>query len=126
MNRRQLKTLVKEIVQIVNEQISPKFWWLDPSGTLHQVPAYGHWDWALIYLTQKEHFDKEEVEKNVYGNMLKLGWARVALFEYNGRKALEYDVSKRRPLTPRQLKELKDIAIEEGAEEIIPHPYDPA
>lgn len=109
---------------MVNEAMSPKFWWLDPNAKMHPVGSYEHWDWALTYLTKKEGFDKAEVEKNVYGYMVKLGWSRVALFEYSGQIAIEYDSNKDQPLTPRQMKELKDTAIEYGAKELIPHPYD--
>lgn len=109
---------------MVNEQMSPKFWWLDPSGKMHPVPGYEHWNWALAYLMKHEGFLEDEVKDNVYGFMLKLGWSRVAAFEYGGEKAIEYDVNKDQPLTQRQMKELKDTAIEMGIEKIIRHPYD--
>lgn len=109
---------------LVNEAMSPKFWWLSPDAKMHPVAAYEHWNWAMNYLTSKEHYDKEEVKDDVYGAMVKLGWSRVSAFTYEGKRALEYDCSKHRPLSPRQMKELKDTAIEEGANEIIRHAYD--
>ena len=124
VKRSQLKTLVKEIVQMVNEQMSPKFWWMSPEAKLHRVAPYEHYPWAQKYLMTHEGYPPEEVEKDVYALMAQLGWVRVPLFDYMGKKTIEYDFSKYRPLTQRQMKELKDMAVEEGVEELIPHAYD--
>lgn len=120
MKKAQLKSLITEIVRLVlMETIQPKFWWLDPEGKFHKVPAYGHWDWAFTYLTKVIGIPEEKAKKDAYGIMAKYHrFYRVVLTEYGGKTILEYESPKDYPPSPRQLKAIKDMAIELSADEI--------
>lgn len=109
----------------MNEQTQSKFWWLDPDGKHHRVPMYGHWDWGFHFLTKMKGVPEQDVRNDVYGTMAEHGWFRLVLVEHMGKKIMEYDVppvGKPRP-TDRQRKAIKDLAIEEGADEIMPIYY---
>ena len=98
----------------------PKFWWIDPDAKFHQVPAYGHWDWGKAFLHLKKGYSLEDANKEVYQKMAEHGWFRVVLTDYMGKTVLEYDQPKRHFPSNRQIKSIKDLGIEVGADEVKP------
>jgi hypothetical protein len=115
----QLKVLIKEIVRLLCENVTPKFWWLSPDAELYPVQPFGHHDWAVEYLTK----NMIPIDSDPYTVMISRGWSRVSFYEYMGKKEVEYYHSSKKPLSRRQMKELKDLAIEKDAR-LVPFPFD--
>ena len=117
-----LKILIKEIVRcVLKEQSSDKFYWLSPSGEFHNVSRFGHDDWAAKYLKQIDKYPYDDGD--LFSAMSKLGWYRVVYFQHFGVPTIEYEFAKSNPPTPRQIKAIKDLAIELGAKDIIPRSF---
>ena len=93
------------------------FWWMDPDAKLHKVPRFGHWDWAKIFL--KSRGIQVEDDK-IYTTMASLHWYRVTFTEYGGKTTIEYDNPKKYPMDRRQVQAVKDLAIEQHADEVTP------
>ena len=112
----QLKYLAGTFHETLNESTeADRFYWMDPNGRMHPVPRYGHEEWAEKFLRQTGDSPKNY---DVYEAMDKLRWYRVIFTEYMGKKIVSYDHPKLRSPSPRQLKAIKDLAIELGADEV--------
>jgi len=103
-----LKTLLME------SEKSFKAWWLDPSAKFHEVykddPQYGHFYWARDYLQKNKSWDMSNPNSPSY-ILIRDGWIRVT-FNYYGDSAIHFDYSKSKKPSQKQMKELKDLAIE--------------
>jgi len=103
--------------KVLTEQniVGLKFWWMDTDYKLHPVAFEQHRYWAKAYLRMIGQPDV----KDVYKAMYKLGFVRVVKQQYAGDMMLSFQYSHEKPLTSRQLKELKDLAVEENCEYLI-------
>jgi len=103
--------------KVLTEQniVGLKFWWMDTDYKLHPVAFEQHRYWAEAYLRMIGQPDV----KDVYKAMYKLGFVRVVKQQYAGDMMLSFQYSHEKPLTSRQLKELKDLAVEENCEYLI-------
>ena len=117
MSKKDLKLLLKEIVQQVLEPEDsleeipydkPYGGWLDPDLNFHEVDIEGHRSWALTYL--KAHTPKKQfsVEETTYDKMYKLGFIRVII----SGDTLYYEYEEGHLPAPRKIKALKDFAVE--------------
>ena len=85
------------------------------SGELFQVSMQGHVIFAKNYLG---NVDPSISLYDVYKEMSKLGWIRVALRGYMGQTILTFNSGVMRRVSPKQMLELKDMAIENNVYEI--------
>lgn len=106
-------TDLDEAVNLLKENVvGLKFWWLDPNLKLHPVAFEHHRYWASDYLQrlgQKVNIKTD----NVYEIMYRLGFIRVVKQRYGNEVVLSYQYDKQKPITPKQLKQINDLAIEE-------------
>jgi len=121
MRKEDIKLILREIIKEIktmNEMSydiddeyydeNPYGGWLDPNGKFHAVRHEGHAGWARRLLI------KLGMTPGSYETIYKLGFIRVYLsndtlyYDYNGR------LDNKRTLSPRELKLLKDLAIEYG------------
>lgn len=84
--------------------------WMDPKNTIHSVLGHGHRRWALEYINRNDIITDDKTP--VYDIMYKLGFIRIVnRLPFKNYINIEYN-----PITgikPKQLRELKDIAIEQ-------------
>ena len=109
---------------MLKEYSTPSMFWIDPDANLHKVPYLGHWDTGKDILIKKYGVSLEDADKDVYTKMSEHGWFRVAFVSYQGKNILEYDVPRIHKPSARQIKSIKDFAIEIGADEVVPLKYD--
>lgn len=83
-------------------------WWIDSSGKGYSVPYQNHSEWAIEYLKQKNVLNPGVM---VYKKMYSLGFIRAIKEVYNG-WGIFYEYEQHRPPNSRQIKSLKDLAIE--------------
>lgn len=92
-------------------------WWMDPQGKLFDVykddPRYGHFNWARDWL--KARNQKSESPAFV---LIQDGWIRIT-YNYYLNKILHFDHSKSRKPSNQQMREMRNIAIEIGAEKMV-------
>jgi len=102
---------------ILTEQnlVGLKFWWMDTDYKFHPVAFEQHRYWAEAYLKRIGYGDV----KDVYNAMFKLGFVRVVKQQYNNELILGFQYTRERPLNSKQLKVIKDLAIEEGCEYLV-------
>src|SRR6266704_2986579 len=105
-----------KLKNIITENYFSIYYWMDPTGEFHKVDNEEHAPWASEYLTT--HNLPILVPGSIYRTMYKMGWVRVGLVGYLGRRIVGYNYEKERPLPPRTLRYLKDFAIERGADEM--------
>lgn len=95
------------------------YWWLDPNLKFHPVEHEGHSEFAWDYLTHEKHMQPDEIKGgDVYYIMYGLGWVRVGLARYMEKWILTFNYEPGKYPTNRQIKALKDLAIEKGADEL--------
>jgi len=96
---------------VLKEQttVGMKFWWMDTNYKLHPVSFEEHRYWAEKYLKNMGYAPT----KDIYRMMFRLGFVRVVKYNYQGEMTLSFQYSTERALSSRQLKELRDLAIEE-------------
>ena len=59
-------------------------------------------------------------DDKIYTTMASLHWYRVTFTEYGGKTTIEYDNPKKYPMDRRQVQAVKDLAIEQHADEVTP------
>lgn len=112
----QLKHLAATFRESLNESTeADRFYWMDMNGKMHPVPRFGHEFWATDFLSRLNKYPRDN---DVYGAMAHLKWYRVVFTEYMGKKFITYEFPEGRPPSPRQVKAIKDLGIELGADEI--------
>jgi len=117
----QLKHLAGTFHETLNESTSAdRFFWMDPNGKFFPVPPYGHEFWATQYLIKIKRYP---LNQDAYEAMERLRWYRIVFTEYMGKKTLSYDHSRNRPPSTLQLRAIKDLAIELGADETKPQVF---
>ena len=117
----QLNHLAATFRESLNESTeADRFYWMDPNAKLVPVPRYGHEEWAELFLKQTLQSPKDH---DIYGAMDRLRWYRIIFTEYMGKKIVSYDHSRDRPPSSRQLRAIKDLAIELGADEVEAQPF---
>jgi len=106
-----------DLLQEANEThfVGLKYWWMDSHYKLHRVPFEQHRSWAEEYLKKVGY----GFTRDVYKAMYRLGFVRLVLQDYNGEKLLSYSYGKERHLNSKQLKHIKDLAIEEQCTYLI-------
>lgn len=110
-----LKKLIQEVLQEAGEP--SKYWWLGPDGKFQRVPPSGHAQFAWVYLSGIKNVEHKEKE-DIYELMGQMGWIRIALIGYMGKKILEFSYSKKRSPSNLQHRAIKDLAKAEHADEI--------
>ena len=98
---------------LLNENIYPRLFWLNPSGEFIKVGMYQHDPWATAYLTK---INKMPDDGDILGKMAELGWYRTSHVTSFGREVVEYDFPRTRPPSPKQIMALEDYAQENKAE----------
>ncbi len=87
-----------------------KYWWMSPDLKFYELGSMMyHYRWAEQYLKDA---GKYTGDTDVYSTMYNLGWIRVCKIWYQGKFILSYNYSHDHRPTPKQIKELKDWAIE--------------
>lgn len=99
--------LEEGVINEVNAGI--KFWWMGPDLQLYPVPFEQHRYWAETYLEKKGF----QHTVDVYLAMYRLGFVRVVKQRYTNELVLSFQYENRKTLSEKQLKALKDLAIEE-------------
>jgi hypothetical protein len=94
-----------------------RYYWMNPEGEFIKVRQYGHDEWATDFLTK---YNMMPDDGDVFTAMAKLGWYRVVFFYWSGTPTIEYSFLKSHPPSRRQLKSIKDLGIELGAQDIVP------
>jgi hypothetical protein len=102
---------------ILTEQslVGLKFWWMDKNYRLYPVKFEQHRYWAEAYLKMAGYTDV----KDVYKAMYKLGFIRIVKQQFGGDMMLSFQYSQEHPINTKQIKTLKDLAIEENCEYFI-------
>ena len=102
---------------VLTEQnlIGLKSWWMDTNYKFHIVKFEEHRDWAEAYL-KKIGYDNVT---NVYKTMYKLGFVRVVEQRFGDDSTLAFEYNRERPLNSKQLKAIKDLAIEEKCNYLV-------
>ena len=115
-------TIIDDLMEhsSLNEQsfqdlIGLKFWWMDTNYKFHPVAFEQHRYWAEAYLKKIGYNDV----KDIYKAMYKLGFIRVVKQQFGGDKMLSFQYSQEKPINSKQLKALKDLAIEEDCEYFV-------
>jgi len=91
-----------------------KFWWMDPTSKLHSVSYQHHRDWAEEYLKKLGYSDSVIYNSRIYLIMYRLGFVRVVKQSDGPYTILSYEYEKGNPPNFKKIKELHDLAIEEG------------
>ncbi len=108
-----LKSMIVEMVKdVLMEGETIYGWWIDDQGKPFVVEYQDHRDWGIDYL--KKHGEKEP-HITVYKKMYALGFIR-AIKEEHG---IYYEYELSRPPNSQQIKEMKDLAIENGCKYIF-------
>lgn len=93
-----------------------KFWWLSPDCKFTRVGRFEHAHWAFQFLknlgTDAKILSKNE---NLYNEMYRLGWIRVATYYWNDIMGIGYNHAKHKDPTNAQLRAIRDMGIECGA-----------
>lgn len=84
------------------------YFWMDKNAKLYKVPLFGHKRFAADYLKLDIPDAELGLRGDIYTKMLVLGFIRITV--YSGQLQFEYD--KKMPPNDSQMKELKDISIE--------------
>jgi hypothetical protein len=107
-----------KLKQLVSEGILGKFWWMDSNGNLKQVSKLtahtGHPEAAIEILKSLGLAP----EKDIYTQMYDLGWLRVAFTGQGSFYTLSFNTKFGKSPNNAQVRALKDLAIELGADEI--------
>lgn len=109
----ELKLLLKEIAkQVLKENsVGIKYWWMTPNYDFIEVPFEQHRYWAETYLKKRGYVVDDK--SDVYKMMHNVGFVRVVKMNYNGDIVLSYSHPKGTLLNSKQIKELRDWAIEQ-------------
>jgi len=105
-----------KLKDILMESFFSKYYWMDSNGKFYEVESEGHAYWASEYLLK--HNIPIDNNYKIYETMYKLGWVRVGLVGYQGKKVLGFNYSKSKPLSEKTLSYLKSFAIENDASEM--------
>ncbi len=112
---KEMSDIGESVVLTEQSLVGLKFWWMDNNYQLHPVKFEQHRYWAEAYLRMAGYTDV----KDVYKAMYKLGFIRVVKQQFGGDMMLSFQYSQEKPINSKQLKALKDLAIEEDCEYFI-------
>jgi hypothetical protein len=105
-----------KLKSLLSEEKEEKYWWMDPDGKLYKVGYTNHAPFAAHYLLTLRGLSPEELKSllsnDVFTEMYKREWVRVALIVYYGDySVLSFNSGNKEP-SVRQLGALKDLADE--------------
>ncbi len=89
--------------------------WLSPEGEFTEVNCMAHSRWANEYC-MKKRIPVPVVADSIYDTMHKMGWIRIVC---PTDKSLKFEYYKNKSPTPKQMRVIKDLAIEWGMNEIF-------
>lgn len=96
-------------------------WWMTNNGSIISLHGASHGAFAVNYLEKRHEFDRNSVPRKYDAHtvatdlLFEKGWIRLIFITYKDAEVLDFEYMHNGRITNKQLKAIKDFAIERGA-----------